>query len=68
MKFMSHIPAVLSFGIKSGKQEETFFFFQTKIKCIWDNLKPHKMIMMILGLKTTEILTYFHARKKKVVF
>lgn len=24
---MSHIPAVLSFGIKSGKQEETFFFF-----------------------------------------
>lgn len=26
MKFMSHIPAVLSFGIKSGKQEETFFF------------------------------------------
>lgn len=62
---MSHISAVLSFGIKSGKQEETFFFLvQDQIYLNHTNLKPHKMIMMILGLKTTETLTYFHGKRK----
>lgn len=35
---MSHISAVLSFGIKSGKQEETFFFFSPRSNIF----KPHK--------------------------